>query len=306
MISYVDAIEKRLKQIQKERESSGDLITLKEPPLPPSEWSWEHIDVEARDGVIAASVGSMYSGGCRNCYRYWDRGRGYVEVYIDGEHGQSRAFSECPQCRTLRKRVNSITAARLPSKFEGKRFEWKDVSVSGASGDSVRQAFDSWVESVSEWVGECEGSEPPSIALLGPTGRGKSHAAFMIAKFAIREGVSVRWVEWSSMLNEIMSKQKTQRAAFDDALIDPGVVIVDDIGVGNHSGWARDIACSFLEQIPRKTVCVFTSNGIPDDDGPNGLDAMIGDRASSRLSGVCGRGSAFFVFSGNDWRKGFK
>lgn len=270
----------------------------------PESWSWEHMAITTEGESIRARVCDAFSKGCIDCHHRWSGGRGYVEVIVEGSFGKTKAVTECPRCRELRKTVQGISEAGLPAKFQGRSLDWEQVVIDGSSGDEAKSALYEWMDDVVKFLKGKTFSKPPSVSLLGPTGRGKSHVAFYLLRRAITSGVRVKWVEWSHMLDQIMSKERPKPQVIAENLVEPGLIVLDDLGVGTFSGWARDIACSILERIPRDSVCIFTSNGIPHNDGPNGLDAMIGARAASRLSGVCGRGSAFFEFAGKDWRKG--
>ena len=286
------------------RDPSRNVERPEPPPPAPESWDWSHVRVEGEGGVLSASIAEPYHRGCLDCHRYWKDGTGYVDCVIDGPFGETKAVQQCPKCSKLKEMAKTVNRSRMPSKFLDRDFDWSVVLVDGEK-DPRGPLFD-WVSGCCDWIasgGSGEG-RPSSIALLGPTGRGKSHAAFMLLRRAIARGLFVRWCHWSELLDSVMSKKKTQSEAFESVLIEPGLVVVDDFGVGVHSGWARDIACAFLESVPSRTFCIYTTNGVPDDPGANGLDSMIGARAASRLSGVCGRGALFFEFQGQDWRKG--
>lgn len=263
------------------------------PPPPPDSWTWDHVNVDASGETIRATIAPPFDRGCLNCYRRHDGHKGYVAVF-------DNTVRECPDCRVIRRRCLYVNRSRLPSKFHGRRYDWNLIEVDGQRNPSA-DLF-AWAKSAAVALRDGDASNVPSVALLGGTGRGKSHAAFVLAQRVIDLGVQVRWCNWSAVLGSVMDKEKSESQAFGE-IYGAGFIVVDDIGVKSYNAWARDITCSFLERLPSDVVAVFTSNGTP-DDGPAGLDSMIGARAASRLFGVCGRGSTVFCMGNDDYRKG--
>ena len=262
------------------------------PPAAPDSWSWSHVAIDESGASLQASRAAPFDRGCADCFEYG----GLVPV-----PGEPNTLTDCRKCRDLVRRVDMINRAGLPAKFFGRRFDWSLVSVDG--GENPEGALTGWVDHVARWRNGT-GAAPPSLAFFGATGRGKSHCAFVLAQRAIDCGVSVRWIHWSHLKTRIMSKREPQDHVFFGHFPKRGgVIFVDEFGVGSPNDWACEIACAFLESLPPNCVIVATSNAIPFDDSANGLVTAVGDRAASRLSGLCGQGDTYLIFSGVDHRR---
>ena len=282
----------------------GDFAHLKAewraevPPPAPAEWGWHHIDTEAASDVLKAKPAHPFTDGCELCHQM----RGSVLSEIKDNGMTYEVLIPCPHCSTLRDRCQRITRAKLPAKFDGHAFDWSLVSIAFGKQNTAQDQLMNWADTVAE------GKGAPSIALLGPTGRGKSHAAFMLAKHLLSRDVPVRWTFWSSLLNKLRStydKSSREREydIIEAALPSRGVLILDDLGEGQNTEWTRGIATRIFEAKPPELTMLVTSNGHPDDSDENSLSRMIGTRATSRMFGICGRGRAVLIFDGDDWRR---
>lgn len=282
----------------------GDFAHLKAewkaevPPPAPESWGWHHVDIDKVAEFIQAKPADPYADGCELCHL----NRGDVVSKVQDGHLTYTVLVACPHCSTLRNRCRAITRARLPSKFEGHKFDWSLVSLAFGNRGTAEEQLMKWAASVAD------GKDAPSIALLGPTGRGKSHAAFMLAKELLSRDIPVRWMFWSALLNQLRATyDKNSRERENDiieaALPAHGVLILDDLGEGQNTEWTRGIATRIFEAKPPELKLIITSNGHPDDADENSLSRMVGARATSRMFGICGRGRAVLIFNGDDWRR---
>ncbi len=268
------------------------------PPAAPAEWAWKHIEIAELGGIVHADRLAEYRQGCQRCFR----NGGYVTAVANEGY---RTLKECPDCAILLKRIKRINAAMLPSKFNCKKFNWSLLTE--ARGIDLQQAVMAWVNKLA-----CERdlADVASISLLGPTGVGKSHAAFSAARALLELDVDVKWVNWIKMIDgmrkswrddsEAKSRDDIWNAVFK---IKSGVIIVDDLGAGSVTPYSRQIACDLFEMCPSSITLLITSNGIPDGKDEHSMEHIIGSRAASRLSGLCSSGKTLFKLTGDDFRK---
>lgn len=266
------------------------------PPPAPMSWTWQHLGVNKEGEVLQAFPKPPYDKGCQACFEYG----GYIErqAVVDGRH--YTALEKCPHCRKLTDKIDRINRAKLPSKFGAQSLDWSQVRL--ASNRVAESEFIEWVEAF------VESGKGPSIALLGPTGRGKSFCAYTLAKYALDCDVNARWLHWPTFLESIKSTYGNTKLRPEQIwelnLPSRGILVVDDLGAGVVTEWSRQIAWTLFERKPLAVTFVITSNGHPTADGPGGLDEMIGERAASRMFGACGRGATVYRLIGGDKRRG--
>lgn len=266
------------------------------PPPAPSAWSWQHLGINREGEVLQAYPTPPYDKGCEACFEF----SGYIErrAIVDGRH--YTALEKCPHCRKLTDKIDRINRAKLPSKFSKEVLNWAQIKL--ASRRNAEAEFVGWAEAL------VESSQGPSLALLGPTGRGKSFCAYTLAKYALDCDVGARWLHWPTFLESIKdtygNNQLRPQEVWDLNLPSRGVLVVDDLGAGVVTEWSRQIAWTLFERKPLAVTFIVTSNGHPKANGAGSLDDMIGERAASRMFGTCGRGRTVYQLIGEDKRKG--
>ena len=266
------------------------------PPPAPSYWTWNHLGINKDGEVLQAYPRAPYDKGCQACVDFG----GYIErkAVVDGRH--YTALEKCPHCKALTTKVDRINRARLPSKFSIEPLDWSRVRL--ACRKNAESEFVGWVDAF------VEAERGPSIALLGPTGRGKSFCAYTLAKYALDSGINVRWLHWPTFLESIKSTYGNNKLRpeqiWECNLPTRGVLVVDDLGAGVVTEWSKQIAWTLFERKPLAVTFIVTSNGHPTSETASGLNHMIGERAASRMFGACARGKAVYQFTGEDKRKG--
>jgi DNA replication protein DnaC len=288
-----------LKRRQAER--AGDPADVPQvPPKAPAEWAWRHMQIVGGEQYVQATRCEPYERGCAACHRLG----GYIEVSTDGY----RTITDCPDCRLLIQRIKLINAARLPAKFHQRQYDWRQVRIDQER--SPKAAMMAWVQDIADSYQQGHEQDVPSLCFAGPTGVGKSHAAYELAKAALANDVPVRWLNWITLLDQLRASfrdkaEHTARETWASVLRNPkGVLIIDDLGAGSVTAYSRGVACDLFERVPPHVRLIVTTNGVPNSDGEHSLDNMVGSRAASRLHGVCGRGDTMLHFHGKDWRKG--
>ena len=265
------------------------------PPPAPMSWGWQHLGINSEGEVLQAYPRSPYDKGCASCVDFG----GYIEraSIVDGRH--YTALEKCPHCKALTDKVDRINRARLPSKFAAETLDWSEIRL--ASRKSPEVEFVGWVESF------VEARKGPSMALLGPTGRGKSFTAYTLSKYALDSGIDARWLHWPTFLESIKSTYGNGKLRPEQVwelnLPTRGILVVDDLGAGVVTDWSRQIAWTLFERKPVGVTFIVTSNGHPTAEGAGSLDDMIGERAASRLFGTCGRGKTVYQLIGADKRR---
>ncbi len=281
------AIEKQIKSIE-----PSEVI----PPPAPMAWNWHHLGINREGEVLQAFPKPPYDKGCAACVDFG----GYIErqAIVDGRH--YTALEKCPHCKALTDKIDRINRAKLPSKFAVETLDWSEITL--ASRKDPESEFVGWVEAF------VESRQGPSLALLGPTGRGKSFTAYTLAKYALDSNIDARWLHWPTFLESIKNTYGNNKLRPEQVwelnLPTRGVLVVDDLGAGVVTEWSRQIAWTLFERKPLAVTFIITSNGHPKVEGAGSLDEMIGERAASRMFGTCGRGRTVYQLVGVDKRKG--
>lgn len=247
-------------------------------PLPPfpAAWTEEHIAVRVEDTreaqaagrdprVIASPVAPWDK--CPHC-----RGTGYG---VEGRNGYDYAVP-C-RCLDLRRWADGITAARFSADLRDATLDNWRPSPGWPAASSLRAYAAAW--------------EPGAAGRLycGAGGIGKSWLVATVARELIARPLprrlSVRWVEWSALLDEMRDAFSTKRPESDiiGPLLSCDVLCVDELGKGQRTEWA-DAA---LERIVGKRLnsgwTVLATTNADEKDLPD----VLGARVYSRLIGRC-------------------
>ena len=296
MSAVLKDLETQLKAIL----ASRDVEHVEEqPPEAPAEWTWDHIEISELGGLVTADRVKQYRQGCLNCYR----NGGYVTAVADEGY---RTLKECPDCSLLVRRIKRINRAMLPAKFSMRRFAWERVNIDG--DNSAEAALSAWASTLID-IYRGNVNTAPSVAFCGPTGVGKSHAAFMLGRKLLEADVPVRWVNWIKLIENMRQSWRDDSKSSASDLwgsvfkIERGLIVIDDLGAGSATAYSRQVACDLFELCPNGVSLLITTNGVPDGKDEHGLDYLIGRRAASRMSGICASGSTMFTFRGQDMRR---
>jgi DNA replication protein DnaC len=156
------------------------------------------------------------------------------------------------------------------------------------------------------------------LMFLGQPGRGKTHLAVAIAGELIRiKGAQVRFYEQRALLKALQgtfeSGSNSRESEVLRPVLDVDVLILDDLGAGRTTMWARDvihdiIAHRYNEQ---KTLIITTNLLTGEKSGAQGATAKaldtpltlkdrLGDALMSRLHEMC----QIVPMGGMDYRSG--
>lgn len=248
------------------------------PPPMPEAWTEAHLDIRVdtprgqRRPIVTARPASPWDR-CPHC-----RGLGSTS-YTDEATGYT--YARACRCARLARMADALTAARLPAAFAKATLAglwpaalYGDPMTLRPGGGATRR----WVD---QWTLRARGR-----VLYGPPGTGKSWLVAATLRALALRGVSVRWVGWAELLDDM--RDAYARRDTEAALVGPlhtcGVLAVDELGQGQRTEWA-DLA---LERIVGRRLedggtVLATSNAA----SPAALRALLGDRVYSRLAGAC-------------------
>ena len=159
--------------------------------------------------------------------------------------------SSCPQCfGKARKLVdglskscispnpaitaNLINNAAIPARYIDSSL--REFSNFTGNGMEVRQK-------IYEWAQAFNLDNPKGMILGGPVGVGKTYLLTAIAKYFAQKGLSVRFVDFFQLLNELKAGYNDSKADANllTPLINVDVLFVDEMGKGRNSDWEMSI-----------------------------------------------------------------
>jgi len=124
-----------------------------------------------------------------------------------------------------------------------------------------------------------------NLYLWGPCGVGKTHLAFAIARRFCEEGRTVEFLRPPQLMRRVRLKDPSDEQQAIDRVVRADVFVLDDLGIGNDTGYARQIFQEILDgrDYAYRAGLVVTSK--------YSLDALAAklddDTISSRLAGIC-------------------
>ncbi|WP_433549166.1 ATP-binding protein [Streptomyces sp. CA-294286] len=143
--------------------------------------------------------------------------------------------------------------------------------------------------------GRREITHGPSLLLWGPTGTGKTHQAYGAIRALTAAGCGVHWR--SAFMSDLFAEMRPRPG------IDPEwmlrhymrapLLLLDDLGAPKPSEWNEELTVRLLNHRAENRLPTIVTTNLPPvrtpelDPRQEVLRDRIGDRALSRLSGMC-------------------
>lgn len=184
----------------------------------------------------------------------------------------------CPRCRVSI--TDKLASAGVPAKLrsytrdglnESQRERWSAIEKAVMSGASV--------------------------LLRGAVGVGKTGLAVAMLRERAEAGKSIAWCHVDGWLREVREgfdrggDERLSERAMLDSVTAPDVAVIDDLGAGSLTGWARDMVYALVHgRDVAGGVTLYTTNLAlgyppkPGDDASKTILGVYGERVASRLS----------------------
>lgn len=174
-----------------------------------------------------------------------------------------------------------------------------------------------------QWMKEFNLKDPKGLLLGGPVGVGKTYLLAAIAKSFAYRGLTVRFVDFFQLLNELKAGYSNDQgdSLTIQQLIDVDILIIDELGKGRNSDWELSIIDQLVmgRYNQNKIIVASTNYGLQpsqqnhvayqgdltaerrgfDLDQDQSLESRVGSRIFSRLVETC----MMMELNGDDFRK---
>lgn len=122
-----------------------------------------------------------------------------------------------------------------------------------------------------------------SLLLTGPTGTGKTFAAYAAIQALIAAGV--RHIERYTE-PQLLGRLRQDREVIEDVLdelVSADLVFLDDLGSARASGWTEEVIYRVVDGRYSERRPVLVASNVP----PSEMSAVLGSRIASRLAEMC-------------------
>ena len=130
--------------------------------------------------------------------------------------------------------------------------------------------------------------ESPSggIFLYGPSGTGKTHLATAMMRAFIQRGQECQYLTYPEMLVRFRRSLEQAQASLEEEILaycHAPILILDDLGVGHISEWARQMVHLLLDRRDRYLKPVVLVSNLSLEQ----IALLLGDPIASRIAGMC-------------------
>ncbi len=125
-----------------------------------------------------------------------------------------------------------------------------------------------------------------NLYLWGPCGVGKTHLAYATARQCFERGFSVALLRAYQLSRQVRLKGAEHEQEAIDELVDADVLVIDDLGIGPHTAYGRQLLQEILDtrDFADRAGLVVTSPFSPEALA----ERLNEDTLPSRLAGLCG------------------
>lgn len=142
---------------------------------------------------------------------------------------------------------------------------------------------------IHEWVyaAVSDPDSAPSLLLAGPTGTGKTHAAFAALRLSAESCRPAAWRATSSaaLLGDLRPSAGRDSEALMAKYCNDSLLFLDDLGAAKRSEWSDEVLYRVIDHRYNNLLpCIFATNFAPDELSSA---QVVGDRIASRLAEMC-------------------
>ena len=142
-----------------------------------------------------------------------------------------------------------------------------------------------------------------SLLILGPTGVGKTHAAFAALRQLAAQGIAVDWQALTApdLYARLRPRDGVDTEGEFQVIAGCGLLVLDDLGAAKASEWTEEVNYRLVNWRHDRGLPVIVTSNLP-ADGPAGKPSLVtaaGERVMSRLSGMC----QYVTLRGTDRRR---